>query len=295
MSLLLQDDLFIEYTRWIGIVGDVNLYSGPGTLGIHDVLRSHFLIAEFFAHHEQGMASVGPRDISLLHSALNRQFTGFRNIPKWKTPIEIVATLFFGLIKNHPFHDANKRTALLSLLYHLMCLKMVPTCSEKDLENLAVNVADDKLSKYSIFRELKSKGDSDKEVKTIAWFLKRNIRQSDRRFYHITFNRLKQILNRFGYDLQNPRGNTVDVVRIIERRKIFGILGEKEQVGVKVAQIGFPSWTKDVGKGAIKTVREKTGLTHKKGIDSATFFKDEDPIDCLIARYQEPLISLANR
>ena len=48
-----------------------------------------------------------------------------------------------------------------------------------------------------------------------------------------------------------------------------------------------------VGKGAMKTVREKTGLTHKRGVDSATFFKDEDPIDCLIARYHEPLISLA--
>ena len=295
MNLPLRDELLIEYNRWSSILGDADPYKGPFTLGIHDVLRSHFLIAEFFSHHEQGMASVGPRNIHLLHSALNRQFTGFRNIHKWETSIEIVATLFFGLIKDHPFHDANKRTALLSLLYHLMCLKMVPTCKERDLENLAVNVADDKLSKYSIFRELESKGDSDKEVRTIAWFIKRNVRQSDIKFRHITYSRLKQILNKFGYDLQNPSGNTIDVVRITERRKIFGIFGEKEQVDVKVAQIGFPSWTKKVGRGAMKTVREKTNLTHKRGVDSATFFKDEDPIDCLIARYQEPLISLANR
>lgn len=61
------------------------------------------------------------------------------------------------------------------------------------------------------------------------------------------------------------------MVRVEEKGKILGVGGEKEQIGVKVAQIGFPSWTKEVGKGAIQTVRRETGLVPGKGIESATF------------------------
>lgn len=168
MVLALRDDLQREYDRWSGMIGDADPYKGPVTLGIHDINRSHFLVAEFFLNYGEGMANVGPRDINLLHSAMNRQFVGFGNRTKWETYSEIVATLFFGLIKDHPFHDANKRTALLSLLYHLMCLRRVPTCSQKDLENFSVHVADDKLSKYAVFKRLHKKGDPDKEVRTIA-------------------------------------------------------------------------------------------------------------------------------
>lgn len=128
------------------------------------------------------------------------------------------------------------------------------------MEDFAVHVADDELSKYAIFKELERKRDPDKEVKTIAWFIKKYTRESDNRFYYITYNRLKQILNRFGYDLQNPKNNTIDVVRIEEKRKVFGVFGKKERIGVKVVQIGFPSWTKEVGKGAIQTVRKKLAL-----------------------------------
>ncbi|MBK1699078.1 type II toxin-antitoxin system death-on-curing family toxin [Rhodovibrio salinarum] len=295
MTLDISEDLQAEFQFWTNQIGDDNLYHTQFTLGIHDVLKAHFLVAEFFYMSGGGISGVGPRDIDLLHSALLRPHVAFGGKEKWQHPLEKCATMFFGIIKDHPFHDANKRTAFLSLIYNLYKLNLVPTPKNKELEDFAVCVADNQLNKYRIFKDLCKENDPDPEIKTIHWFLKGNTRKLDTRFYSITYARLKKTLNRFGFDLQNPSGNTIDVVRIEERRRVFGIVGPKEKVGVKVAQIGFPSWTKEVGQGAIKTVREKTGLTAKKGVDSATFFKDEDPVHCLIAKYQEPLISLAHR
>ena len=65
--------------------------------------------------------------------------------------------------------------------------------------------------------------------------------------------------------------------------------------GQKVCQVGFPSWTKQVTRAAIKTVRQATNLTVLDGIDSQVFFKDVEPISQLLARYYDPLLRLADR
>lgn len=55
----------------------------------------------------------GIRDHGLLESALDRP----RNLLAYKSRssiFELAAALCFGLAKNHPFNDGNKRTALLS-------------------------------------------------------------------------------------------------------------------------------------------------------------------------------------
>ena len=243
------------------------------------------------------MGGMGPKSMDLLHSALFRQHISYGGKPKWPSKYDVCATLFYGLIKDHPFHDANKRTAFLSLVYHLETLGLCPTIDQQKLEDFAVDVSDKNLSKFNRYKEMeeKIKVEADAHVTYISHYLKINTRQIDKKFYIVTYKELRSILNRFGYDLQKPRGNTIDLVRIKDRRKIFGILAEKEQIGVKVAQIGFPSWSAQVGRGAIKTVRREANLTAKKGVDSQTFFKEADPISILISRYQEPLRHLADR
>ncbi len=287
----LGKELQSEFDRYINLVGTSDLHNAHA-LDVHDVLKAHFLIAEFFAESGNKLVVVGPRDVNLLHSALGRQHAGYGQERKWATPIQMAATLFYGLIKDHPFHDANKRTALLSLLYHLSLIRLVPTCNQKKLERLAIKVASNTLvpnRKYG-------RRDSDYIVMTIARFLKNNTREYNKKFYYVTYRKLRFILNRFGYDLQNPKGNTIDIVRTEEPPSILRTLRLiRKPLNVKVAQIGFPGWTKEVGKGAIKTVRQQTGLTAERGIDSSTFFKGQDPIDCLISQYQEPLINLASR
>jgi death-on-curing protein len=66
------------------------------------------------AIHEAQLAehggSVGVRDLGLLESALERP----KNLYRYSNPellYELAATYAFGIVKNHPFTDGNKRTA----------------------------------------------------------------------------------------------------------------------------------------------------------------------------------------
>src|SRR5258708_5167506 len=108
---LSNEPLKEEYERWKNEIGPNDPYDGPTTIGIHDVLRAHFLLLDFFTTEVgDGIGGIGPRELNLLHSAVSRQTAGFGGHAKYSDKYEVCATLFFGLIMNHPFHDANKRT-----------------------------------------------------------------------------------------------------------------------------------------------------------------------------------------
>jgi death-on-curing protein len=172
-------------------------------------------------------------------------------------------------------------------------MNRVPTVKQKDLEDLVVNIAENSLRKYRRQQELKRRTD-DPEIYFIADYLRRNSRRRDNRYYTITYRELDHRLREYRYCLSNPRNNYIDVCRIEPRRSFFG-LGKTGTEFVKVAQIGFPSWKKQVGKGAISTVRKETGLTPDKGVDSESFFRGADPLYALISEYHGPLERLAYR
>ena len=282
-----------EFNRWCNYFKNDDLYSSKDTVGLFDVLRAHFLIADYFYGEEYGIAGVGPRDANLLHSAIYRQFVSFGGKDKWNTPYERCATLVFGLIKDHPFHDANKRTGLLVLLFFLNKHGKIPTVNQKVLENFVVDIAKNQLHKHRRYKDFQRKS-VDPEVLFIADYLRRKSRKRDSKYYEVTYRELDKLLNSFDCCLSNPHNNFIDVCKIVNKKKILG-LGKTEKKMIKVAQIGFPSWKKSVGKGAIRTVRNATDLTPQKGVDSARFFHGVDPLNTLIDDYQRILERLAYR
>jgi prophage maintenance system killer protein len=230
----------------------------------------------------------------LLLSAVDRQFVSFGGKDKWKDPFEKCGTLFYGLVTNHPFHDANKRTAFLSVLYLLHKMHRCPSVSEKEFEDFTVEIADKKLDKYARYRDMVKKGEEDPEVKFIGKYLRDKTRQIDNTNYAITYRQLRTILNRYGFDFDNPYRKYIDVVKHGTRKRLFGLLGS-EPTFTRVCQIGFPRWSAEVSRAALKTVREATQLSARDGVDSAAFFKGLDPMQSLITSYNEPLMRLANR
>ncbi len=282
-----------EYKRWVRQVDADDQYDTQETVGLLDVLRAHFLIADYFFGKESGLGGIGPRDLHLLHSAVYRQFVAYGGITKWKTPYEKAATLVFGLVTDHPFHDANKRTGLLTYLYALHKMNRYPTNGQNDLENFMVEVAERSLDKYRRMKELLRRAD-DADVLFIADYLKRNSRERDSRYYTITYNELDGRLRDFNHCLSNPHNNYIDICRIDYSRE-FPFFGKRKEKLVKIAQIGFPSWKSQVGKGAIATVRRAAKLTAENGVDSAMFYRGADPLKTLIAQYEGPLQRLAFR
>jgi death-on-curing protein len=116
---LLEPPIQKEFERFLSQISVQFPLQENKYLNAHDVLKAHFQIVNHFYLQESGLGGIGPKDLNLLESATVRQFVGFGNTSKWDSVFDICSTLFFGLIKNHPFYDANKRTAVLSVLYHL--------------------------------------------------------------------------------------------------------------------------------------------------------------------------------
>lgn len=288
-----NDAISAEYKRWSCQVDADDQCDTRDTIGVLDVLRAHFLIADYFFGKESGLGGIGPRDLNLLHSAVYRQFVAYSGLAKWKTSYEKAATLVFGLVTDHPFHDANKRTGLLTYLYALHKMNRYPTNGQNNLEDFMVEIAERSLTKYRRMKDL-AKREDDADVLFIADYLKRNSRERDSRYYTITYHELDRRLRDFDHCLSNPHKNFIDVCRI-HRAREFGLFGKRIEKLVTVAQIGFPGWKSQVGKGAIATVRRQTRLTPEHGVDSAMFYRGADPLNTLIAQYEGPLQRLAFR
>lgn len=279
-------DLEKEYDRFDAQIGLNDEYASQGTMGIREVLRAHFAILDYFAEETNGVGvgGIGVKDFNNWHSAMSRQTVGSGGVDKWPQMMEKCATLMFGLVMNHPFHDANKRTAFLVTLFFLKKHGRVPKISQRKFEDFMVDVVEGKLKQHSRFGELLD-GKPDPEVRVIADFLRVNTRAENHRDFHITFGDLRHILKRHGFDFSSPNKNFINVIRV----------GQEGASDETLAQIGCPSMKAQVTAGAMKTVRKATGMTAQDGWDSEAFFRDADPVNSLIDTYKEPLKRLANR
>lgn len=91
----------------------------------------------------------GIRDHGLLESALDRS----RNLLAYKprrSIFELAAALCFGVAKNHPFNDGNKRTALLSTRAFLYMNGQVLEPVQQDEVATMLAVADGSLDELQL-------------------------------------------------------------------------------------------------------------------------------------------------
>jgi len=290
---LSNPDVLAEYIRWNKKIADEDVYVSNKTVGLQDVIDAHFLIADRFYNLGRGIFGCGPKELGLLHSALARQFVSFAGQSKWKTDLDVCASLVFGLVMNHPFHDANKRTAFLILLLFLKKIHRVPKISKDEFENFLVAIADKSLMRGRKYQELLLRHDvEDAEIKMISEFLQRNTRKKDNSRKAITYRELDGIMRRHGFRMINPSGNRISIVKKVRERNIFFQLLEREKT---IGTIKFPAMSKQVPPGELERVRQLAGLTEESGYDLAAFYGEQESLKDLIEEYHEQLISLADR
>jgi len=299
----LHSEIEREYQRWTKIIGHDDPYQADDAVGMHDVLKAHFLLIDYFVEKNHAIGGVGPRELDLLHSALARQFTSYGGVKKWNGLFEVCATLMFGLVMNHPFHDANKRTALLCTLSLLHRKKHIITLPQRRLDAMVIAIAAKQLhvflskeARYQKRLHVLAAGNPDETVAILADFLRRNTRFRDDSSRSVTYSELNRALKGHGYELRNPNGGYINVVRIQPaRRASFLGLGGRPEREFYLAQVGFPGWKDQVHKSALKTIREATGLTTKNGCDTQVLFQGAEPLTSLISEYAEPLKRLASK
>jgi len=275
-----------EHARWVreldaaGALADAR----ADTLNWREVLDAHFLVAEFFAAEGGGLGGLGPRDRAgaLLQSALARQFVGFGGVQKWHDHYQIAATALFGLIKNHPFHDGNKRTALLSVLYLLEKQGYTASVKKRGFEGLTVAIADNRHRQNTLYKHLRGEyAADDADIAYIASRLSQMTRRLDRSQRALTYRQLNGLIKEHGFEMRNPHRNRINIFRIRDNQS--------------VGRIGFPGMSKEVAKGEIKNARMLCRLTERDGFDSKAFYNDAGGMDSLLLEYAKPLRRLADK
>jgi death-on-curing protein len=104
-------------------------------------------------HDEQLVAhggSAGVRDIALLESALNRPLNKW-NYENAELP-ELAAAYAYGIARNHPFVDGNKRTSLLAMYTFLGVNGIDFVVSEADAATMILALAAGEVSEQSLAR-----------------------------------------------------------------------------------------------------------------------------------------------
>jgi death-on-curing protein len=94
--------------------------------------------------------SPGVRDLGLLESALGAPRATFGGNLLHATETEIAAAYLFHLVRNHPFVDGNKRTALAAAIAFLGLNDLWLEAEEDELVSLVVGVASGAIGKPEV-------------------------------------------------------------------------------------------------------------------------------------------------
>ena len=104
-------------------------------LNRHQVLRMHEQLLE------QTGGMPGIRDEGLLQSALEAPFQSFGGEDIYPSIQQKAARLGYGLIKNHPFLDGNKRIGTHVMLVFLCLNGIELDYTQRELEDIILSVA----------------------------------------------------------------------------------------------------------------------------------------------------------
>lgn len=98
----------------------------------------------------------GIRDEGLLESAVSAPFQSFGGKELYPSLLEKAARLGFGLIKNHPFLDGNKRIGAHAMIVFLDINHIELDYDDKDLIDTILRIADGSLDDKDLLSWLQS-------------------------------------------------------------------------------------------------------------------------------------------
>lgn len=270
----------------------------PNKLNEEEVLRIHYALVEEFAETSDPISPAGVKSHTLLGSAVSRQFTSLAGIEKYPDPYSNAATLAYGLCCDHPFHNGNKRTSLVAMLVHLHRnrLTLVDT-KDKDLYRFILDVAEHKFghTKRKRTRNSLNRPDMDDEIEEMAAWVRKRSKKITKGEQQITYRELDRILRKFGFWLENPKNNVIDILKTQTKRVNRLFSHKEEKLEVHVATIPFPGMNRFVSIDQIKHIRKVCHLRTEDGVDKDAFYGDGAVIDSYINKYRNILDRLASK
>lgn len=256
-------------------------------LSVAEVEHIHTALTEEFRGTADAVYPPGVKDPSALESAVNRPIAGAM---RYRTVALSAAALMHSLINNHPFHNGNKRTALIATAMFVEERNgRYLNVSENDLYVLVVQTAS-----HTLEFESKSRGRqhdpyySEREVLAIFRILNRGISTPDQSDRHLQWRELEGILRHFGCRVDPIQHNQTKIHRTMADGCVLSAVAGARNAGAEIS------------KQHIRKYRRDLRLTKEHGIDSATFYGKKDPhpkLPEIIKRYRGVLerLSLLDR
>ncbi|HEC01945.1 MAG TPA: type II toxin-antitoxin system death-on-curing family toxin, partial [Phycisphaerales bacterium] len=166
-----------------------------------EVRGIHFELVKDFSGSRDPIEPAGVRTENLLASAVFRPQTSLAGQRKYPTVEMAAAALLHSIVHDHPFHNGNKRTSLVSVLVFLDENSFFPEFDQDEAFKLVLDVAQHRISdphQTDPHRE----NLADRETLEIARWLCGHCRILKRGDHPVPFRRLRQILVDYGCNLQ---------------------------------------------------------------------------------------------
>ncbi len=113
-------------------------------LTLDEVLALHAMQIQLFG------GSSGVRDMGLLESAVGNVGATFEGALLHGTLFEMAAAYLYGICRNHPFVDGNKRAAVAAALTFLDMNRVGIDAREDDFYDLVIGIAEGRVSKAAV-------------------------------------------------------------------------------------------------------------------------------------------------
>jgi death-on-curing protein len=133
---------------------------------------------------------------------------------------------------------------------------------------------------------------SDYEVVQMARWLRQKTRRVERGERIVTFRELKRILLNRGFDFEDLRDNSIELIRYEDEKTFFGF-GKTKRVRKRIMRMSYPGDGAEVGRDMLRELRMRCGLTNEDGVDSAAFYTGMRDPDFFVSRYRGTLRRLA--
>ncbi len=250
-------------------------------LTVNEVHGIHNALVDDFARTADPIDPPGVRNDHLIESAVFRPQTGMVGILKYPTVETSAAALLCALIHDHPFHNGNKRTALVSTLVFLDENGLVLTCTEDELFRFVLLVAKHKVTKSHRYYS------SDYETLAAAEQIYKWSRGVSKAERTMTFLKLRPILEGYGCAITIRSGRAFIVREAPQRSRT--IFGRRELQ----SHVYYRNDGTDVPSDTVKKIRKDLQLDHEHGYDEIDFYSKEPlRIDGFIAKYRKTLVRL---
>lgn len=252
--------------RIIGPAQDL-VFLAPG-----DVLDLHRVLVEDFRRSKDPIDPPGVRSQALLESAVHRPRTALGKTDKYPSVAMAGASLVHAMVLDHPFHNGNKRTALVALLAFLDRNGWVLTVDQDLIYDFLLKIADHKLEDGggSVLHG------ADKETLEAANWLQRSIRRVSLRERTLQFRHLRPILQSYGCMCEAREGNRINLRR-----------------GKLLTQVFYRNEGTDVEKNTMHKIRKDLELDEEHGYDADIFYTRGPQIPEFINKYRKLLDRLA--